>query len=1491
MDKRSKDKVRRLFQFLKQYNNIKNPIITEINNQQWKLKLDNVPEHPAAISNIYISYKADREEILRVKRPMLKECPKIPTELIPWVEADWQQVQRPIIVKNERKVMKKASNESLFDRNIYEYEKFEDNKERVFLFESWQSERNQWLMEEQPARAVDDLFNSLYELYSNIKKEPGAYELIVGDGNILYKGDVFVDHPILLQHVKLEFNPDVPEFILKFSDKGTELYRGLLYSLNKVNNELLKDIYDDFAENSYSPLEIETTNSFLNRLVNALSSKGRFYHLKELTGYPSEHPQIYRTPYLFLRKTNLGFGVAIDTILEDLNEDLAIPNFLEEVVGCIEEDDYIRNPELLELNQKGIEEDILLTKAANSEQLLVAKYFESNNAVLVQGPPGTGKTHTIANLIGHLLSQGKSILVTSCSEKALSVLKDKVDVNLQSLCLSLLSTTESRAELEKNLDDINEKRSQMNLTTLSQQIEVLSKLRTTQISMMRTFKNKLKNTKLNEYRPIVINGQEFSPIVAAKYISENEEAASWIPRPVKSGVMPYLTEEEIVELYNSNLLLTEYEEREYNSKRPKVEEILNPFEFQKLLEHKSSFSQVLLNKHQECWIKKGTDYSIESLQNLLQDLYETLDKINLEVPWSLEVIEASREEVTKLQWVSLVEVINSVYKMRLDTSDEIIKYNPVIKVLPDKIDIRKQLVSIIHRIETDGKINRFDLLINSDLKTVINACRVNGDVPKYLNEYKAILKYYDLCAARKKLEVRWNRQMAVLGVDSSELMGEQFENICIKYCTLIEERLSWYESFWNPIVASIKALGIPYELLDNNWDLSKEKYSRLIYIKTDLGKRLAEIIDSEIYRLQYTYCIAKVENCINLLREYSAYKSSNIVKRLLQSLLDENIEMYKKDYDALVNIESMTEVMLRRSFLIGELRECAPSWAEEIMKRNSVHGKGSPPSSIKEAWLYAQFIQELDDRKSQSLEEINKSILELENSILETTSELVYKKAWQSKLINFQFDKKQVQAIEGWRQLVRKLGNGKGKRAEIYRAEARKLMPYCQGAIPVWIMPLNKVVENFNPKYNKFDVVIIDEASQADVMALTALYLGKKAIIVGDNEQVSPLSIGEKTEDMDKLIREYLYDIPNDKLYCGKFSLYDLAQASGYQPIRLKEHFRCVPAIIQYSNMLSYNGQIKPLRDDSDVSIKPATIAYKVEGAVCKNKVNEKEAEMIVSLILACCSNEEYKDKTFGVISLRGDKQAALIDRLLQKKLDPCEYERRMLLCGNSANFQGDERDVIFLSMVDANSDDGPLRINGYGTDNLYKKRYNVAVSRAKDQIWLVYSLDSDNDLKPGDIRKVLIEYFKSPSSADNIYNSLSKEAESEFEREVMRLLLHKGYKIIPQWKVGAYRIDMVAIGNNKRVAIECDGERWHGEHKLEEDMIRQSILERLGWKFIRIRGSDFYRNKAQTINDIYSKLQELEIYPWEPQDPNLTVSYGALIERIITAAERYKGR
>lgn len=128
-----------------------------------------------------------------------------------------------------------------------------------------------------------------------------------------------------------------------------------------------------------------------------------------------------------------------------------------------------------------------------------------------------------------------------------------------------------------------------------------------------------------------------------------------------------------------------------------------------------------------------------------------------------------------------------------------------------------------------------------------------------------------------------------------------------------------------------------------------------------------------------------------------------------------------------------------------------------------------------------------------------------------------------------------------------------GKKAAGFMQATRNLMPDCQSAVPVWIMPLSRVVENFDIMRNRFDVVIVDEASQADLLALTAIYLGKQTMVVGDHQQVSPLAVGLDLERMEHLIQALLDGVPNKELYDGLASIYEMAQRS-YKAIMLVEH-------------------------------------------------------------------------------------------------------------------------------------------------------------------------------------------------------------------------------------------------------------------------------------------------------------------------------------------------
>jgi len=290
------------------------------------------------------------------------------------------------------------------------------------------------------------------------------------------------------------------------------------------------------------------------------------------------------------------------------------------------------------------------------------------------------------------------------------------------------------------------------------------------------------------------------------------------------------------------------------------------------------------------------------------------------------------------------------------------------------------------------------------------------------------------------------------------------------------------------------------------------------------------------------------------------------------------------------------------------------------------------------------------------------------------------------------------QALTGYVLTIRRVGKGTGKRVPELLRQARQLLTSARRAVPVWIMPLSRVYESFDPRETRFDVVIIDEASQSDVTGLAALYFGREHVVVGDKEQVTPDAVGQRVDQVQRLIDTNLQGIPNSHLYDGQTSIYDLAETAFGSVVALREHFRCVPEIIQFSNNLSYNLTIRPLREPKSASVRPALIAHRVRGFRNDHgRTNHVEAEEIASLVVACIGDpayalNEFREPTsFGVISLVGIEQALLIEEMLRSKLPPSTFAKPRLLCGNAAQFQGDERDVVFLSMVNGPPDDGQL--------------------------------------------------------------------------------------------------------------------------------------------------------------------------------------------------------
>jgi len=133
------------------------------------------------------------------------------------------------------------------------------------------------------------------------------------------------------------------------------------------------------------------------------------------------------------------------------------------------------------------------------------------------------------------------------------------------------------------------------------------------------------------------------------------------------------------------------------------------------------------------------------------------------------------------------------------------------------------------------------------------------------------------------------------------------------------------------------------------------------------------------------------------------------------------------------------------------------------------------------------------------------------------------------------------------------------------------------------------------------------------------------------------------------------------------------------------------------------------------------------------------------------------------------------------------------------------------------------------------------------------------------------------------------KRTDSVFERLVLDRLLASGYRVKAQWHIGAYRIDLVVEGKTRKLAVECDGERWHTPEQLHRDLERQAILERLGWVFVRIRGSVFFRDPDTAMAPLFLRLDQLGIEPLGSNDITEPNSVAPLVDRTRRAAEQIR--
>src|SRR5215471_9692536 len=164
-------RIRRIFQFLDAYVQLRNPVVRRIAEQPWTLWLRDLPTSPSVSRPD--TEKPDERFIFRVRRPTATPCPRPPHELEGWLLAGWDQPGTDLRLRDTLEIVEGGKTHAL---------RFDDERSRTRGLEKWRAERATWEKSELPERAALELFERLYALHGQIEREAEKIELLVGDG-------------------------------------------------------------------------------------------------------------------------------------------------------------------------------------------------------------------------------------------------------------------------------------------------------------------------------------------------------------------------------------------------------------------------------------------------------------------------------------------------------------------------------------------------------------------------------------------------------------------------------------------------------------------------------------------------------------------------------------------------------------------------------------------------------------------------------------------------------------------------------------------------------------------------------------------------------------------------------------------------------------------------------------------------------------------------------------------------------------------------------------------------------------------------------------------------------------------------------------------------------------------------------------------------------------------------------------------------------------
>jgi len=1068
--------------------------------------------------------------------------------------------------------------------------------------------------------------------------------------------------------------------------------------------------------------------------------------------------------------------------------------------------------------------DVNTVVDADNSQTLAIHAINQGSHLVIQGPPGTGKSQTITNIIAEAIGAGKTVLFVSEKMAALEVVKRRLDsVHLGDACLELHShKTNKKAfleELRRTLD--------LDRPVVDDHGDQLAQL-------------KQDRDRLNAYSKAVntpVGDYGVTPYQAYGHLLLVTEVLQEAERPPECMVQVATWDGST---FKRRLALAD-----------EMQALLIRIGIPCKHIFWGSEARVFLPQDKRA-IEGGSLKAIQQVHELARQAVRVSETLGLEAPGDLASSKAClfyARLVLSAPDLSGVLLEDEAWRTREDeiraaiatgkVRDELRGANDDV-LIPEAWDqdvlfLRQQFAAY------GDKWWRFFVSDYRKAKaTLTGLCRQG--LPKGADKQRALI---DLILDYQRLTEKWDTQKAIL----LRLFGSAWKKDKPDW-TYVQEGADW-------VIGFHKAIG--------DETLRARLIAYLKNRKDTVLQDLADLLDAAL--AAYDKAMEAILETVSITGKSRTTLQARSFKD--QVALFEQWLAHAEKLQEMVSFNHLADRFQEEE--MGELLAIAVGWP---------HGHNALEPLLRETWYQAVLNRAFTERtvlaafNTETQDQTIQRFRKLDLGLFHHARARLALKHWeglprhgaagQLGLLRREFEKKRRHLP------IRKLVQNSGKAIQALK--------------PVFMMSPLSIATYLPPESLAFDLVVFDEASQVKpVDALGAIIRGKQIVVVGDSKQLPPTSFFDKmTGDDDSEEENVTGDVE---------SILTLFVAQGAPQRMLRWHYRSRhESLIAVSNYEFYDNRLfifpspDTLKQELGLIYRYLPDTFYESGQ--RRRYNKREAIAVARAVMAHART--HPGLTLGVAAFSQSQMQAVQDQVeLLRRQDPsCEvffnaHENEPFFVKNLENVQGDERDIIYISIGYGKTEEGTLSMN-FGPLNRDggERRLNVLITRARRRCEVFTNLSAaDIDLNRTQARGVvsLKRFLKyAETSIMDVPAPTGDGADSPFEEAVFDALTGHGLLLDTQVGSAGFRVDLgvrdpVQPGHYL-LGIECDGASYHSaQWARDRDRLRQQVLEGLGWRIHRIWSTDWFRDPEREIRRVLEQVEAAKSNEPTPEDTSST--------------------